>query len=167
MGLDCWLYIKKFIFSDEQAEKDELRELIKEKLRKGKNEIFDDIDDMKDYELKELKWEVGYWRKANQIHKWFVDNVQKGEDDCRDYWVDKEQLQSLLEIVNKILNEKDKKKQVELAHELLPTKEGFFFGGTDYDNYYFDDLKNTKEIIEKLFKIKNLDNYDIEYTSSW
>ena len=27
----------------------------------------------------------GYWRKANQIHKWFVDNVQGGIDDCRPY----------------------------------------------------------------------------------
>ena len=27
--------------------------------------------------------EVGYWRKANAIHKWFVDNVQDGNDDCK------------------------------------------------------------------------------------
>lgn len=26
--------------------------------------------------------EIGYWRKANHIHKWFVDCVQDGEDDC-------------------------------------------------------------------------------------
>ena len=25
-----------------------------------------------------IEEEVGYWRKANQIHKWFVDNCQDG-----------------------------------------------------------------------------------------
>ena len=36
--------------------------------------------------------EVMYWRKANAIHKWFVDNVQGGEDDCREYPVSNDQL---------------------------------------------------------------------------
>lgn len=26
--------------------------------------------------------EIAYWRKANAIHRWFVDNVQNGTDDC-------------------------------------------------------------------------------------
>ena len=30
---------------------------------------------------------IGYWRKANQIHNWFVENVQGGEDDCKKYYV--------------------------------------------------------------------------------
>ena len=46
--------------------------------------------------------EVGYWRKANQIHKWFVDNVQDGVDDCGEYKVTKEQL---IETVTKEYNE--------------------------------------------------------------
>lgn len=33
--------------------------------------------------VKEITEEVGYWRKANAIHGWFVDNVQKGNDDCK------------------------------------------------------------------------------------
>src|SRR5437764_462698 len=40
--------------------------------------------------------EVAYWRKANHIHKWFVDNVQDGVDDCKEYYVTREQLQELL-----------------------------------------------------------------------
>ena len=38
---------------------------------------------------------VGYWRKANQIHDWFVRNVQSGEDNCRDYHVSREKLEEL------------------------------------------------------------------------
>src|SRR5437764_1408196 len=47
--------------------------------------------------------EVAYWRKANQIHKWFVDNVQGGRDDCREYYVSPEQLKELLDTVNTVL----------------------------------------------------------------
>ena len=72
-----------------------------------------------------------------------------------------------MEIINEILSEKNKKKRVELAKELLPTREGSFFGGLDYDNYYFQELEKTKKIIEKLLNVKNLGEYDIEYTSSW
>ena len=28
--------------------------------------------------------QIASWRKANAIHKWFVDNVQDGVDDCGD-----------------------------------------------------------------------------------
>ena len=46
---------------------------------------------------KTYKWislfeEVGYWRKANAIHNWFVNNIQNGKDDCRRYEVSKENL---------------------------------------------------------------------------
>ncbi len=53
----------------------------------------------------------------------------------------------------------------ELAEELLPTQSGFFFGGTDYDEYYMDDIDNTIEIIENLQKEEDLG--DIYYRSSW
>lgn len=47
--------------------------------------------------------QVAYWRKANQIHRWFVDNVQNGKDDCRDYDLEetKRQLEPLLAEENK------------------------------------------------------------------
>ena len=37
-----------------------------------------------DYNIGQVKTviEVGYWRKANQIHNWFVENIQNGIDDC-------------------------------------------------------------------------------------
>ena len=47
---------------------------------------------------------VGYWRKANHIHKWFVDNVQDGEDDCKEYCVSIEQLHKLRDICFDILS---------------------------------------------------------------
>lgn len=139
--------------------------------------------------IKELVFEAGYWRKANAIHQWFVDNVQDGEDDCKEYFVERELMQELLETINKVLAaselvagdiqngtryengketpimEKGKYiKDPTVASELLPTQEGFFFGGTNYDQYYYDDLVNTKAILEEALKDNESDYY---YRSSW
>ena len=158
-----YLSLVKYFWRDEQEKPDELQKLVTLFTSKG-NKIF---EDMQDYKLNSLKFEVGYWRKANQIHKWFVENVQHNDDDCGDYDVDLEKLKELLNIVKKILKTKDKKEKNKLAKELLPTEEGSSFGGLSYDIYYFQQLKDTKEIIEKLLKVKNLKDYNIEYRSSW
>lgn len=95
-----------------------------------------------DYNIGQVKTliEVGYWRKANQIHKWFVDNVQRGEDNCAMYCVDKEDLETLKSLCEEVI------KNPEKAHELLPTQEGFFFGTYEYDEWYFYDIQDTIEI---------------------
>lgn len=137
--------------------------------------------------------EVGYWRKANAIHKWFVDNVQNGEDNCEAYEVYKEALEKLLNNCCTVLSkcklvEKDvieefgrnehgeiiervvKKKVIEdtsVAEEILPTTDGFFFGCTDYDEWYIDDIKNTIEFISDTLKNTNFDTETIVYCSSW
>lgn len=100
----------------------------------------------------------GYWRKANAIHKWFVDNVQGGADDCREYRLDEDKAQELLKICNSIIANNSR------ADELLPTQQGFFFGSTDYDEYYFSDIEATKEIMEDVVANPNHEYY---YQSSW
>ena len=116
----------------------------------------------------EVVYDIGYWRKANQIHKWFVDNVQDGEDDCRQYSVSKEQLLALKKICDDLLKSKDK----EEALELLPPCEGFFFGSTntELDEFwecYWGDLSNTSTIITTA--LDYIDKYEayIYYVSSW
>ena len=105
-----------------------------------------------------IETEEMYWRKANAIHQWFVKNVQDGEDDCKSYYVDREQLKELLDTVTAVLADHSK------AGELLPSQAGFFFGSTDYDEWYFKDLEYTKEELERLL----VDEYgEYEYQSSW
>jgi len=101
--------------------------------------------------------EVAYWRKANQIHNWFVEHVQNGNDDCGTYYVSIEQIQELVKTCKLILENRD----TELARELLPTCSGFFFGNTDYDDDYFEDLENTVD------QLDGLEEADYEYHSSW
>jgi hypothetical protein len=100
----------------------------------------------------------GYWRKVNAIHKWFVDNVQEGNDNCGEYLVRADDLQKLLDVVNEVLEDNSK------AEELLPTESGFFFGGTEYDNWYVESLQYTKGILEEAVK-DNVSEY--YYSSSW
>ena len=78
---------------------------------------------------------VGYWRKANAIHRWFVENVQEDVDNCSTYWVSDDKLTRLLHLVNQVLSDHSK------AAKLLPTHAGFFFGSTDYEKCYFENLK--------------------------
>ena len=50
---------------------------------------------------------VAYWRKANAIHKWFVDNCQGGEDRCQEAEVSREDLENLWALCNKVLTDKN------------------------------------------------------------
>jgi hypothetical protein len=108
--------------------------------------------------VQEVIVEAVYWRKSNAIHKWFVDNVQDGNDNCGYYWVEREQLEELRQLVLEALKTKDA--------SLLPTQSGFFFGSTDVDEWYWKDLEYTAEQLEKaLNEFPN--RWDFQYHSSW
>jgi hypothetical protein len=103
---------------------------------------------------------IGYWRKANAIHDWFVQNCQDGNDDCREAYVPIEKLEELRNICKMVLGNHA------LASEHLPTSSGFFFGSTDYDEWYYKDLESTVEIIDNALS-KISDEWTFAYQSSW
>jgi hypothetical protein len=123
------------------------------------------------YGHKMIMQQVADWRKANAIHQWFVENIQDGEDDCRFHReVTESDLEELLNVCKTVLKScvlVDGKIQTSVAEELLPTQDGFFFGGTSYDEWYVADIKDTIEIIEKILKETDFDIYVIYYCSSW
>ena len=100
-----------------------------------------------------------YWRKANQIHNWFVTNIQEGNDNCGEYYVSQEKLIELLALCKHSLENKDP--------ALLPPQGGFFFGGTDIDEWYWRDLTNTINQLERIFALPEVDNLSFYYNSSW
>lgn len=119
-----------------------------------------------------IKEEAMYWRKANHIHKWFVDNVQDGQDDCKAYWVSRDALVALLDVCKEVLaieknvlTDEDKEK----LEELLPRERGFFFGGYEYDEWYFSDIRDTKDKLEEMLRQdENCSMFvSYEYEASW
>lgn len=142
-----------------------------------------------DHKTEPVEVELLYWRKANQIHDWFVKNVQNGVDDCDYYIVSIEKLHALYRTLNSIAeyvtlieNEDSfeiKFKGNELAikafcESTLPTCEGFFFGSTEYDKDYFFDIIQTVKNLKRIFEYidsdgieDNSEDYAIYYHSSW
>lgn len=193
MGLDMYLKKGKKIPRKNFNEYIDIEKLIddenKDILKKYKKYIQIDGEYVK---WKSLFKECCYWRKANAIHKWFVDNIQNGKDDCEYHEVKKEDIEKLLsickEVIEKTSLEFGKIKNGEtlkdgqwqpifedgyyitnpnVARELLPTNEGFFFGSCDYDQYYLEDLKYTIKEFESILKYFDFDNNYLVYVSSW
>jgi hypothetical protein len=156
MGLDMYLnakrYMSKYFHEGDEAKMKLIAEVFPELAnRKGR---FGDASP-----VKEVSIEAGYWRKVNAVHGWFVRNVQEGKDDCGSYPVGRGQLEALKELCKQVLEDCAR------ASELLPTADGFFFGSTDYDQHYFDDLENTIRIIDDCLTLH--EQWEFEYRSSW
>lgn len=143
MGLDMYLTGHKSLWND-----DDTRKKVKKQLNSS-------------YDPKHVTLELMYWRKANAIHKWFVDNVQHGQDDCEDYYVSIDDLKRLLSVVNSVLND------TSLADKLLPPQAGFFFGSTEIDEWYWKDLEKTRDRLNELLSSPDIVELDIYYQSSW
>ena len=146
MGLDMYLKGSRYIPSWKEGEK-ELGEKIAQIV--GQEGMAVNIVEM----------EVGYWRKANAVHQWFVKNVQNDVDDCKSYWVPRKKLLELQDVCNQVLAD------VTLASSLLPTQGGFFFGNLEYDEWYMENLEITLQNIQKALSLP--EEWDIEYQSSW
>ena len=149
-------------------------------------------DNEKKYPHLSLWDEVGYWRKANQIHNWFVKNVQDGIDDCGTYEVTEEQLVDLLDTCkevkanSKLIDGKVKNgerlgengwepimedgqyiEDPTVAEELLPTTSGFFFGSEGYDQWYMADIDYTIETLTKVLEETDFETEMVCYSASW
>ena len=88
-------------------------------------------------------------------------------DDCRPVEITVDKLEALLDTCKKVLADHS------LAGSLLPTTDGFFFGSTEYDDYYFGELEQTVEIIEPVLKFAKhkleIKDYawEVYYQASW
>lgn len=149
MGLDMYLLRKTYVknWGDEKWQVNVTRE--------GKPTHIDSK------RISYIEEEFGYWRKANHIHKWFVDNVQNKVDDCETYYVSRDQLSELAEVCRQVLNDP------QTASQLLPTANGFFFGSTEYDEYYMNDVQDTLKICEEALNSPKDNSFSFYYHSSW
>jgi len=187
MGLDMYLTAKRSCYStslgsDNIAEMYNDAKALLEKHGVSQTDKFSPI---------QITTQIGYWRKANAIHAWFVNNVQDGKDECQEAYVSKQQLVQLRDVCQTVLNtietvdgtvnvgtlyENGKVTKLtepgkvitnaNMAANILPTKSGFFFGSTDYDEGYIQDLTDTVEIMNRAIEMCDK-GWEISYCSSW
>lgn len=164
MGLDMYLHAKKYV---EKTDWNKVRDLDID--MDSDEAIYPKFKDLMDLaELNDVAIDIygaqvevtcAYWRKSNQIHKWFVDNVQGGKDDCDSYYVSLDKLKELREVCRRTLFEKNP--------NLLPPQAGFFFGSYDIDEWYWEDIKRTIKKIDRILALPNLSELSFSYQSSW
>lgn len=185
MGLD--MYLDRRIYFGNQYRKDEeqVRVIAQEGSSDSVKKLVESIDQTK---VSEIVESACCWRKANAIHKWFVDRIENENWDGESVYFSEEQLKELIETCEQVIKgSKLVKGKVQngqryeggrwvpimeegmtiedptVAKELLPTEEGFFFGSQDYNEWYLDDIKETVKMLEKALE-KGGDFY---YSASW
>jgi len=151
MGLDMYLTAERYLWSTEKPISDQVANLLGLQL---------DGDRMR---VNTVIVEAMYWRKANAIHRWFVENVQGGEDNCERYYVSREQLMALRDLCANLCTANN---ALEMAEDSLPTTDGFFFGSTEYDEWYWNDIENTVKGIDTALETFG-DGWHFHYQSSW
>lgn len=121
--------------------------------------------------------EVNYsFRKANHIHAYMINNFHDGKDNQKDFRVPILGIIEFKEVLTKVIAslEASPKKTIQVksgwnkdgdmysnvevfedtsvAEELLPTQSGFFFGGTEYDEWYLDQCKEALDMCNKILE---------------
>lgn len=187
MGLDQYLKRKKYIGANYDWNN------ITGKIELYKKDKLIPIDLNK---VSYIEEDVAYWRKANQIHKWFTDQFETFEN-CDEKYISTDELQELLNtcktIKEKVVMKKGKVangqrltedgwvdiledgeyiENPEICEELLPTESGFFFGSTAYDQWYMQNIDYTIKMLEEILKEEEEYNNngfcsDYYYTANW
>ncbi len=79
--------------------------------------------------------ELAYFRKVNFLIPFFENYFNVKLENLKDLEITKSSIKELKDRCEHILRDHT------LAKDLLPTREGFFFGSTSYDNNYYKDIE--------------------------
>lgn len=122
--------------------------------------------------------EIGYFRKVNFLVSFF-----NYEDNCSLQPIDYEDVETLKERCEKILDAYKESEEwrnredasdydfedepwEDVAEAYLPTQEGFFFGSTEYDEYYISDVREVKEWCDRVLADTNKEE-DVLIMDCW
>jgi hypothetical protein len=168
MGLDMYLSVRKYVSQVKYVEGE--RVPVEDFSSLVNLSGVEDLTKYSDFVGISVSYPVGYWRKANAIHGWFVNTLADGVDECQEIYVPRNALVDLLAACKAVLSVSAGVSKQDMADEfnLNPT-EGFFFGSYQMDEYYDQDLKYTIEMLEHILSIIPEDNYNWEFTyrASW
>lgn len=171
MGLDSYWYLRKSEFKYDSPSKGG-GQVIRE-YPKGVREIAEaqhvsSIGVTTDYK-------VCYFRKFNAMHSWIVEHCADGHDICQDICVGVDDAKELLASCEEILaarndltmSDDDK---ANIAREKLPPSEGFFFGSTDINDWYYGDVSQLSGLLSAVIAFLESDDgkeWELVYRASW
>ena len=123
---------------------------------------------------------LGRFAKMNQIFQWFINNVMNGSPSKEMHEVSEQQLKNLLEACKKVqfgfeFVEKNERGMdiysvnESIAKELLPVMEntGFFFGVSEYNEFYAYQINKAIDIIENVLKTTDFKKQSIYFNAIW
>lgn len=150
MGLDMFMSAEKFVVGEVYAsDRDKMTYQV---LTTAMGMTEDETSSLRRKSLT-VSIGVGYWRKAHDIHGWFVENVQDGVDNCGEYYVSRTSLTELKEGIERVLADPD-----EYQDEFSTTE--------DWDSDVELVFKDTLTQIEDWLSPK-YDGWEFRYSSSW
>jgi hypothetical protein len=161
MGLDMYLsarkYVSQYDYSDGENKTTENFSTLAS--MSGVN----DLTKYSSYSGIEVSYPIAYWRKANAIHGWFVNECAGGVDECQPIHVSREHLIELRDLCKSAVS------QPAMAGDILPPTAGFFFGSYEIDEYYMEDIKRTMEMLDHILSIipDNSWDWSFVYQASW
>lgn len=188
MGLDMYLEAEKYVGGWSHSDDEEKKQYSRLVKMAGLSKLA-----CQDHPSVHIRVTVAYWRKANAIHRWFVEKCQDGKDECQETYISAEQLRELVDQCKRVLDVVETVDgdvgdgttyypdgrvvhhtrpgkivaQRGVAAAVLPTQEGFFFGPTDYDDGYLQDLQDTVTQLEPLLDEKMHKEFTFYYRASW
>ena len=199
MGLDMYLYAEKYISGYDY-------EMVNGEMQRKDNPVHDlliGVSDMHtlpsaEYGGVTISKAVGYWRKANAIHGWFVRELADGVDKCQRIDVRRSDLVTLRDLCVNELHNRNNAKPTEVSDYVLSedgteihTKimeaikkeaskvsvavtddplapiNGFFFGSTEKDEWYYGQLDYTVDTINSLLANDTDGELSYYYQASW
>lgn len=153
MGLDMYLQASKSISGQEYS--DDRDRMIYQTITTAIG-LGDEVIEKLQRNYGNVSLTVGYWRKAHEIHQWFVDTVQDGVDNCAEYYIPRSTLEQLMESVGVVLADPTKKDE-----EFPENSES-----RDWDTWLEDEYRATYENLKLLLSPK-FDGWEFYYQSSW
>lgn len=167
MGLDMYLESHQKETYDIHNEAISFMQKILEYRHRDSVEVFVDDDewtkarDSVNALIDHKQEQVAYWRKANQIRGWFSRLLGEESNGVCKGKVSKGNVENLLGTCKQVLEDHS------LTEKLLPVTEGFFFGSYEYDEYYFEQIKETVEICERVLKEFDFNTNYLIYDEWW
>ena len=162
MGLDSYLYKKTYVQNWEHTPSERMYSV---SVKKGGFN-----SKIKPERISYIIEQVGYWRKFNALHNHIVENYADCRDECQQIGLHEDDLREILNTLNQAKDVLDRNVSDEVKADklsrILPTSEGFFFGATEYGDYYEECVDYTISVLTDLLDECD-DDCTFYYQASW